>query len=43
MMDAFIVLFAIALYALVVYVIEVKILKVDPFRDPWDDIDITRK
>jgi hypothetical protein len=36
MSDMFMVLGSIILYGLVVYIIQVKILKLDPYKDPWE-------
>jgi hypothetical protein len=36
MNDMLIVLGSIILYGLVVYIIQVKILKLDPYKDPWE-------
>lgn len=36
MSDMLVVLGSIILYGLVVYIIQVKILKLDPYKDPWE-------
>ena len=36
MIDMFMVLGSIVLYGLAVYIIQVKILKLDPYKDPWE-------
>jgi hypothetical protein len=36
MNDMLVVLGSIILYGLVVYIIQVKILKLDPYKDPWE-------
>ena len=36
MNDMLVVLGSSILYGLVVYIIQVKILKLDPYKDPWE-------
>jgi len=37
MIDTLMVILAIIGYGAIVYTIQVLILKLDPFKDPWDD------
>lgn len=36
MKDMFLIMLAIAIYGSIIYLIETKILKRDPWKDPWE-------
>jgi hypothetical protein len=36
MMDAFLIAGLVILYCAMIYIIEVKILKIDPYKNPWE-------
>ena len=36
MMDALMVVGVVILYCAMIYILEVKILKIDPYKNPWE-------
>ena len=36
MMDALMVVGVVILYCAIIYILEVKILKIDPYKNPWE-------